>query len=250
MTRLHGILRMAAFTSVGLLVFAGALASPLALAAVGKSFDLNWVQLSNIGQAYGAAAAALSALAVAGVAISIRYQARAMHQQRVLASQDKLYERLRMVLDDPETYGPAWGSRWDGMSVVELRRDIFAQFGITHVAFGYMTGIFSEGGLRGPDGLRFLFMVPSGRRYWTAFRDVWLTDANPQARRFGLIADEVFQQVIREHPVGVEPKGPTVPSSKSVPDRASVTARSLATGVAVGGICALAVGWMAGTRRR
>ena len=50
--------------------------SPLALRALARSFDLNWSNLSNVGQTYSAVSALLTALALGGVVISLLYQAK------------------------------------------------------------------------------------------------------------------------------------------------------------------------------
>lgn len=226
-----------------------AIASPLALNAAGTAFDLNWVLLGNIGQAYGAAAAVLSALALAGVAASIRYQVRAIHQQRILASQDKLYDMLRMIIDDPHTYAPAWGNRWDGMTVQELKRDIFSQMAITHVAFGYLTGVFSKDELEGPDGLEYGFNLPGRRKYWIDFRDAWLDPrSNPDRHRFGVIADAIYQNACAKNPEPPEPLGPvrTPEERESAPK--TIHSRAIAAGV-VGLSLGIALSWLAAARR-
>jgi hypothetical protein len=47
--------------------------SPLVLRLLASSFNLNWSNLSNIGQTYGAVSALITALALGGVVISLLY---------------------------------------------------------------------------------------------------------------------------------------------------------------------------------
>ena len=51
----------------------------------GSDLNPDWRHLADIGQAYGAASAIFSALAVAGVAAGLVYQARALRLARVQA---------------------------------------------------------------------------------------------------------------------------------------------------------------------
>ncbi|MBG0567256.1 DUF6082 family protein [Actinoplanes aureus] len=81
--------------------------SPLVLAAAGEAVNLDWQHMSDIGQAYGAAAAVFSALAFTAVAVSIAYQARAVNQQHFQAVRGFQWELLNMVADEvtPTTHG-------------------------------------------------------------------------------------------------------------------------------------------------
>src|SRR5216684_1108380 len=57
------------------------LLSPLALAWL-KNLNRNWLQLSNMGQTYGAISALISSLALGGVVVSLIYQARDLRTTR------------------------------------------------------------------------------------------------------------------------------------------------------------------------
>ncbi|WP_173067760.1 DUF6082 family protein [Phytohabitans houttuyneae] len=103
-------------------------ASPLALGLIAPRSD-NWVTLSNVGQAYGAVSALLSALALFGVMVSLAFQWRqnqialnlaVREQQRALvemgiSNPELLYSKIRDVeeKDLPMTqYANLWMSHW------------------------------------------------------------------------------------------------------------------------------------------
>lgn len=65
--------------------------SPLALRTLARSFDLNWSNLSNVGQTYSAVSALLTALALGGVAISLLYQAKDVSRKMSAPRGLKLY---------------------------------------------------------------------------------------------------------------------------------------------------------------
>ena len=71
------------------------LVSPLFLRTLARAHGINWSQLSDIGQTYGAASAILSGVALVGVSLSLMVQAR----------QAKA-ERIRIVTRTP--YGATW----------------------------------------------------------------------------------------------------------------------------------------------
>jgi uncharacterized membrane protein len=89
------------FITIILLAIVGlVILSPLALAGIAH-FRSDWIQLSNIGQTYGAISAILSALALGGILASLLYQARdsrIAHEQMIRTFQ---FELIKLELDDP-----------------------------------------------------------------------------------------------------------------------------------------------------
>ena len=98
--------------TVGLIAVTGlVIFSPFALATL-VHLKVNWLELSNIGQTYGAVSALLSSLALAGVIASLLYQSRSNKnavEQRVRTLQ---FDLLRMAMTDP-TLMTASGAPWD-----------------------------------------------------------------------------------------------------------------------------------------
>lgn len=93
----------------GVGVLALVAASPLALKSLGSIRGLNWVQLSYIGQTYGAASALLTGLALIGVSSSIILQARAVNASREQSSREHHARLVEMALKDP-VYQRAWAA--------------------------------------------------------------------------------------------------------------------------------------------
>jgi uncharacterized membrane protein len=75
--------------------------SPFALRSVGHLHDINWIQLSYVGQTYGAISALLAAIALTGVVVSIVLQIRDTRHNRLAEMRTRHYELMRMALDSP-----------------------------------------------------------------------------------------------------------------------------------------------------
>ena len=106
---------------------AAVILSPLALHALARSFDLNWSNLSDVGQTYSAVSALLTALALGGVVISLLYQAKDVSTARSQAIRTMHVDLLRMELEH-EDYMWASGAPW-GMAIPanygHLRRHVY-----------------------------------------------------------------------------------------------------------------------------
>src|SRR6202035_5609260 len=74
--------------------------SPLALRQLSSIRGLNWTQLSNIGQTYGAASALLTGLALLGVAGSMIFQIRAIDVSRAESMRGQHAHLIEMALAD------------------------------------------------------------------------------------------------------------------------------------------------------
>ena len=121
-------LRTITLASTAAIVFlALVILSPLELRALARSFDLNWSNLSNVGQTYGAVSALLTALALGGVVISLLYQAKDVSTARSQAIRTMHVDLLRMELEH-EDYMWASGAPW-GMAIPanygHLRRHVY-----------------------------------------------------------------------------------------------------------------------------
>jgi len=60
-----------------------------------------WIDAANIGQAYGGAAAVLSAFALVGVVISIALQSRAIRLQRTALAKERHFDLVKILIDHP-----------------------------------------------------------------------------------------------------------------------------------------------------
>ena len=82
--------------------------SPLALRFF-HGATVQWERLSFIGQTYGAASAVISVLALAGVVVTLNYQARETKRAREETRRQAISDLLRMAMNDPdldECWGP------------------------------------------------------------------------------------------------------------------------------------------------
>ncbi len=227
-------------------VTAAAVLSPLLLVAIGQVGALDWVELSNIGQAYGAASAVFSALALTGVVVSVGYQARAANVQRAQAVREQHRELLRLMIDDPQTYAPVWSSRRAAMPKQELRREIFAQMTLLHLETGYVAGFFTAEHIKRESSVSNLFVSDTFTNYWSHLRPVWLDSEDPVIREFGKIVDAGYQERRTKNPP-FPADAPSVPApSPAEPER---QANSRAGQVLVAVSAAIAVAWIARSRR-
>ena len=95
--------------------------SPLALSRFSELVHVNWAQLSNIGQTYGAVSALLAALALAGVITSLIYQARSTRTASVQLSRTFHNDLIRMEMDDRSLMA-AVGAPWDTPSLADANK--------------------------------------------------------------------------------------------------------------------------------
>src|SRR5690348_11939275 len=139
-------------TPIAVLVFtAGVLAlvvaSPIALRWVARIPGINWVNLSNVGQTYGAISALLTALALGGVVISLLYQARDVKTAKEQASRAVHQELLKIEMEDPfymEILGIPWGLGTGLTDYDSLRRNHFIHMWISYWEGQYVLGDMSE----------------------------------------------------------------------------------------------------------
>lgn len=104
--------RPLALLAIGLIAIIGlVIFSPLAISELAH-FRMNWLQLSNIGQTYGAVSALLSSLALASVAVSLLYQSRDNQNAREQTTRMLQFELIRMAMSDPSLM-TASGAPWD-----------------------------------------------------------------------------------------------------------------------------------------
>src|ERR1019366_579474 len=138
------------------------LLSPLLLRALGTLGGANWSRLSEIGQAYGAASAILSALAVGGVAVSLFLQAGQARANQVQMVRDFQRELVMACLDNPDLYLPCWRPMPD-RDMNGARQDLYTMLRLNYGQMGYEVGIITEASLRG-DLLEGIFQGAVGRR--------------------------------------------------------------------------------------
>jgi hypothetical protein len=188
-------------------VLALVVASPFALRIIARLSGMNWARLSNIGQTYGAVSALLTALALAGVVISLLYQAHDVSIAREQARRTFHNELLRMELEDPiymEALGAPWGLQ------ISTDFDSLRQYNFIHmwVSFWHSRvalGEMSEMELRSAASLE-LFNSTAGRNYWLASRETRMRIAKGRELRFAKILDDEYHKALAKG----EPRGVAV----------------------------------------
>jgi hypothetical protein len=231
---------------VGLVVL-----SPFALAGIAH-FRSDWVELSNIGQTYGAVSAILSGLALGGIIASLLYQARdsrIAHEQMKRTFQ---FDLIKLELDDPSlmaAIGAPWGI--DALSDAELVREfLYVQMWVTSWVASYATGDFPESVVR-QLAAHELFRGRAGRIYWESAGRRQLASSRGRQNRFFRILDEEYNKVISN---GIPVAAPLKPGGGSaVPGNSPLShAKSLERegAVAISVIAGVLVGWALATRRQ
>jgi hypothetical protein len=223
--------------------FCGALAlvllSPYALIWVGAVRQENWDRLSAIGQTYGAASAVLSALALAGVAVSLIVQSREGRATQETSVREFHRELIALTSLDPERCLPCWG--WTlGSDVTEedAGQIMFAHMICNYMALGYQLGTVSEKQLRQLT-LKHFFSGEVGREYWERMgRETSSGRTGKAIQRFTAIAEDEYQKAVAQGPAvipaGFTSTGKTVvrpPAPSPLRSHELLTAASAAAGM-------------------
>ncbi len=128
------------------------IASPILLAVV-VAYDprpITWVDLANVGQAYGGAAALISALALAGIAGSLLLQFRQTHLAQAISIRERHFELVKLGIERPEllhavgakadhTEGLiiAYANLWVGHWFTHWDLDIMDEIHLKHILKGF-----------------------------------------------------------------------------------------------------------------
>jgi Family of unknown function (DUF6082) len=173
-------------------------ASPLALEGLGSLHRLNWVQLSYIGQTYGAASALLAGLALVGVVGSIVLQTRAINAGLAQDSRQHHAHLVEMALTDP-VYQRAWGRDPASFAPDSYRQRVYLNLIFSYWQRDYRINGIQEGELR--SYLVQVFRGEAARLWWDDTGQSRRASAkNRRDKRFCLVVDEEFQKAISSGP--------------------------------------------------
>ncbi|MGW4942966.1 DUF6082 family protein [Actinoplanes sp. NPDC004185] len=156
------------------------------MAVAGSWWQTDWVKLANIGQAYGAASAVFSALAVVGVAGSIVYQARQLRLARMQSLRAAHRDLIKQIIEEPEVFAPAVGYDSLNRTGIDVRQHLFITSYMGHLVSSLDTGFVSEQSLRS-EVLRYMFQSPQVHRWWEVAAPDWANAGHEIDRRFGKI---------------------------------------------------------------
>lgn len=183
--------------TVGLIAVTGlVIFSPFALATL-VHLKVNWLELSNIGQTYGAVSALLSSLALAGVIASLLYQSRSNKnavEQRVRTLQ---FDLLRMAMTDP-TLMTASGAPWDldiPSDSSSIRQFLYVQLWVSFLSGSFAAGDLPESALRYIASHE-IFRSEAGRNYWAAAGQVQTANSRGGQKRFFHILDDEYNKAM------------------------------------------------------
>ena len=203
--------------------------SPIALRQLGLIRGINWVNLSYIGQTYGAASALLTALALIGVIVSLILQARATEASQVQSSREHHLHLLEMAITDPSLL-PCWAG-WgvdpaNYPTPARWRRFLYVNLIISYSARDYTIGNGSDHWLQVE--LARLFQGEPARQYWEIARKIRLESAdNASARRFCELVDNEYQKARDAGPPAVLADVPPPHPPTGLSDKAVVAATTL-----------------------
>jgi hypothetical protein len=167
--------------------------SPLALRNIDHLRNVNWVQLSYVGQTYGAISALLGAIALAGVVISINLQIRDARANRWAETRARHYELMKMALNEP-IYMSAF--TWPDITEEAKRLGAYINLLLGLWETQWEFGDIPERQLR--QQLAGALSTRAGREYWAnagAARRQYDSNTRRQ-REFNRIAEAVYSESI------------------------------------------------------
>ncbi len=189
--------RPLALLAIGLIAIIGlVIFSPLAISELAH-FRMNWLQLSNIGQTYGAVSALLSSLALASVAVSLLYQSRDNQNAREQTTRMLQFELIRMAMSDPSLM-TASGAPWDldiPSDSSSIRQFLYVQLWVSFLGGNYTIGELPESAVRHLAAHE-LFRSEAGRNYWAAVGQVQIKDSIGRRKLFFRILDDEYDKVM------------------------------------------------------
>lgn len=195
------------------------LLSPFALEEISGSDGVDWNRLSQIGAAYGFTSAIVSALALAGVAVSLSVQNRQARAEQVQGIRGYYLELVRLELDDMALFQPVWGDT-DIVDPDQQKRHVYADLMMNYAWMGFEIGTIRESLLR--DMLAGMFTGEAGRHYWSRAHASWIASSSGSrvGRRFLAIVGEEHARAVASGPPTrspIAPRPPAVPAAGQWP---------------------------------
>jgi hypothetical protein len=155
------------------------------------------LQLSNIGQTYGAVSAILSSLALGGILASLLYQARDTRNAREQTARTLQLELIRMELNDPSLM-TAMGAPWDvdiPSESASIREFLYVQLWVSVWGGNYDIGELPESAVR-HFAAHELFRGRAGRTYWAAVGQLQIANSKGRRNHFFRLLDEEYKKAI------------------------------------------------------
>jgi uncharacterized membrane protein len=186
-----------ALLTIGLIGIIGLVVlSPFALTELAH-FRINWLQLSNIGQTYGAVSALLSSFALVGIAVSLLYQSRDNQNAREQTTRNLQFELIRMAMEDPSLM-TAGGAPWDldiPSDSSSIRQFLYIQLWVSFLGGNFTIGELPESAVR-HIAAHELFRSEAGRNYWAAVGQVQMANSRGRRKVFFRILDDEYKETM------------------------------------------------------
>lgn len=221
------------------------LLSPFALEEISGSKGVDWNRLSQIGAAYGFTSAMVSALALAGVAISLSVQNRQARADQVQGIRSYYLELVRLELDDMPLFQPVWGDT-DIVDPHDQKRHVYADLMMNYAWMGFEIGTIGESLLR--DMLAGMFTGEAGRHYWSRAHTSWIASSSGSrvGRRFLAVVGEEHARAVASGP---PTRSPLASRPPAVPGAGASPALRTSVGALIGLGAGLALGSLVRSRR-
>ena len=229
------LLTIGFITIIGLVIL-----SPFALTELAHS-RINWLQLSDIGQTYGAVSALLSSLALVGVIVSLLFQSRDNQNAREQTTRTLQFELLRMAMEDPSLM-TAGGAPWDldiPSDSSSIRQFLYVQIWTSFLGGNYTIGELPESAVR-HIAAHELFRSEAGRNYWAAVGQVQIENSQGRRKQFFHILDDEYNKAMSSgippaKPIEVRDASAESPASSAVrPKRTQQLYQPIAVAAAIG----------------
>jgi len=210
--------------------------SPFALGLF-HGTTVRWERLSFIGQTYGAASAVVAVVALVGVVVTLRLQAREIARAREATRRQAHTELLKMAMEDPDLED-CWGPVEFPDDPKMRKQQLYTNMILTAWETSFEMKLTPEHRLRAHANE--MFQGQPGRDFWQSARELRLTTwANRHERRFQEILDEEYRRALAEHPrAGSRPDRPP-PEGPLRSSRAAMRRRLLWAGIGTGALAAL-----------
>jgi hypothetical protein len=167
-------------------------------------------------------------------------QARQGRIERVRIMRERQMELLRLILDDPDTFGPVINMKTTRK--ISIQQFLFCTMWVNYARTSYRSGAMTEGDLR-EDVLGGPFQGELLRTWWENVGPDWtrLTEGYGE-RKFARIVQDEYDKAVAARPTSVVTMKD---QSKQAPVRVSTRGRILA-----GAAAAAAIGVILGSRMR
>lgn len=151
------------------------LASPFLLQWMGQNLSVNWKLVGTVSQTFTGTSAALAAVGLFVLAVSILLQTNQLRLSRGHSIRDLQFRLLEMAMKD-EVLADTYFQFKPLSGFDDFRRIAFIEMRLRYLEFSLAEGIVSEEALRYIISSQ-LFTIPFTRGYWGHVSAVWTAEA-------------------------------------------------------------------------